>query len=152
MSIQKITHRLDKILILSGDHDLTQLLAFLLEADGFGVTVSPTLDLAMQTLLKGQPEAILFDLHFEAGNAFSLLQFIQQIWPAIPIFTLVGSEFRELAERSLGAGAQGYLLKPVDYRGIRRLLGGSSGGQTQPETQRNTVQSPLPRKERVLCS
>ena len=143
MSARKTTRRLDRVLIVSRDDDLNLLLEFLLEADGFQVAVSRTPELAIQTLLRDQPEAIFFDLHFQGGNSSSLLEFIQQTCPSISIFTVVRPEFSALGEKSLRAGAQGYLLTPVDYRGMKMLLGGNSGG---PETSGRSIS-----QERIFC-
>ncbi len=76
MSGRKSTGQLNNVLIVSSDDDLNLLLSFLLEADGFQVAVSKTPELAMQTLLRDQPEAMFFDL--QGGNSWRLLEFIQQ--------------------------------------------------------------------------
>jgi DNA-binding NtrC family response regulator len=126
VSARKTTRRSNKVLIVRGDDDLRLLLQFLLEADGFQVAVSRTPELAMQTLLRDQPEAIFFDLH---GNSLSLLEFIQQTCPTISIFTVVRSEHSALAGRSVHGGAQAFLSTPVDYRGVKTLLEGSSAAR-----------------------
>jgi DNA-binding NtrC family response regulator len=121
----KTTRNPDRVLIVSDDDDLNLLLEFLLEADGFQVTVSTTPEHAMQTVLNDQPEAIFFDLNFQRGNSLSLLEFIQEACPDMATFTVARPELRGLAEESLHAGAQGFLMTPVDYRSVKTLLGGS---------------------------
>ena len=127
---RKTTCKRDRVLIVSDDDDLNLLLEFLLEADGFQVAVSITPRLAMQTLLKDQPEAIFFDLNFQGGNSLSLLEFIQEACPDTATFTVVRPELRTWAEQSLHTGSQGFLMTPVDYRSVRTLLGGSQSAQT----------------------
>ena len=120
------TLRLNRLLIVSRDEDLSLLLQFLLQADGRQVAVSRTPELAMQTLLRDQPEGIFFDLDFHSS---SFLEFIQRTCPSISIFTVVRPEFSAWAETTLRAGAQGFLSTPVDYRGVKTLLEGSSAGR-----------------------
>jgi len=129
VSARKTTRNPDRVLIVSDDDDLNLLLEFLLEEDGFQVAVSSTPELAMQTLLNDKPEAIFFDLNFQGGNSLSLLEFIQEACPNIATFTVVRPELRALAEQFLSAGAQGFLMTPVDYRSVKRLLGGSQTAQ-----------------------
>lgn len=126
VSARKTTRNPDRVLIVSDDDDLNLLLEFLLEEDGFQVAVSSTPELAMQTLLNDKPEAIFFDLNFQGGNSLSLLEFIQEACPNIATFTVVRPELRALAERT---GAQGFLMTPVDYRSVKRLLGRSQTAQ-----------------------
>ncbi|HEU0008056.1 MAG TPA: response regulator [Terriglobia bacterium] len=129
MSARKTMQNPNKVLIVSDDDDLNLLLEFLLEEDGFQVAVSTTPELAMQALLSDQPEAIFFDLDFQGGNSLSLLESIQEACPDISTFTVARPELRALAEQSLHTGAQGFLMTPVDYRSVKKLLGGNQTAQ-----------------------
>ena len=125
MSARKTARIPDRVLIVSDDEDLNLLLEFLLEADGFQVAVSTTPELAMQTVFNDQPEALFFDLNFQGGNSLSLLEFIQEACPDMSTFTVLRPELRGLAAESLCMGAQGFLMKPVDYQSVKTLLRGS---------------------------
>src|SRR6188474_3033296 len=81
------TRQLNRVLIVSNDDDLNLLLPFLLETDGFQVSVARTPDIAMQALLRHSPEAIFFDLNFQDGNNLNFLEFVQEACPEISIFT-----------------------------------------------------------------
>lgn len=125
MSTRK--RRVKKVLIVSSDDKLSLLLEFLLRADGFQVVISKTTDLAIQSLLLDRPQAILFDLQSQQDNwSLNPIEFIQHTWPKISIFTVVRPEHTGLAKQSLRRGAQGFLITPVDYRGVKALLGGSA--------------------------
>ena len=130
------TLRLNRLLIVSRDEDLSLLLQFLLQADGRQVAVSRTPELAMQTLLRDQPEGIFFDLDFHSS---SLLEFIQRTCPSISIFTVVRSEFSAWAEKTLRMGAQDFLSTPVDYRGVKTLLEGISAGRRRRSSNSSAV-------------
>lgn len=133
MSARK--RRVKKVLIVSSDDNLSLLLEFLLQAEGFQVVISKTTDLAIQALLLDRPEAILFDLHSQQNNwSLNPVEFIQQTCPTISIFTVVRPEHTELAKQSLRRGAQGFLLTPVDYRGVKSLLGASSRRRRPADT------------------
>ena len=131
MSAERIPRRLNRVLIVSSDDDLNLLLQFLLETDGFQVSVCRTSDIAMRTLLQHPPQAIFVDLSFQDGNSISFLEFVQESCPDISIFSVVRPECRTLAEKSLQGVAQGCLLTPVDYRGVKKLLAGGSIGRKQ---------------------
>ena len=137
MSAERIPQRLNRVLIVSTDDDLNLLLQFLLETDGFQVTVSKTPDIAMQTLLTHPPRAIFFDLSFQDGKTLSLLEFIQDTFPKISIFTVVRPELRALAEKSLQKAVQGYLSTPVDYRGVKNLLAAPGRRKEAPMARSN---------------
>jgi len=122
VSAERVPPTLNRVLIVSADDDLNLLLQFLLETDGFQVSVSKTPDTAMQTLLTHPPKAIFFDLSFQDGKTLKLLEFIQDTFPKISIFTVVRPELRTWAETSLETAVQGCLSTPVDYRGVKNLL------------------------------
>ena len=145
VSAERIPRRLNRVLIVSNDDDLNLLLPFLLETDGFQVSVARTPDIAMQALLRHSPEAIFFDLSFQDGNSLSFLEFVQEACPEISIFTVVKPECLPQADKCLQtmAQTQGCLLTPVDYRGVKNLLAEGS-------TRRNK-DSPAPRQPNCLC-
>ena len=143
MSVRQMSPHRNRVLIVSADSDLNLLLNFLLEVDGFQVSVSTTPGTAIESLFTDQPEAIFFDLGFQGVNNLFFLHSIQQACPDTPLYTIVRRELHRLAEKSLRAGARGYLLTPVDYRDVKQLLGGTSRGRTQAaaEAHRNTTPS-----------
>ena len=137
VSAERIPHRLNRVLIVSNDDDLNLLLPFLLETDGFQVSVAKTPDIAMQALLRHPPEAIFFDLNFQDGKSLSFLEFVQEACPEISIFTVVRPECLHTGRQILQTmpQTQGCLLTPVDYRGVKNLLaGGPTGHKQRPLT------------------
>jgi len=134
-----IPGRLNRVLIVSNDDDLNLLLPFLLETDGFQVSVARAPDIAMQELLRHSPEAIFFDLNFQDGKSLSFLEFVQEACPDISIFTVLRPECLTQADKCLQAipQTQGCLLTPVDYRGVINLLARSSTGHKQRPLLRN---------------
>jgi CheY-like chemotaxis protein len=133
VSAERISRRLNRVLIVSNDDDLNLLLPFLLETDGVQVSVARTPNIAMQALLRHSPEAIFFGLDFQDGDSLSFLEFVQEACPEISIFTVVRPECLAQADKCLQAMAQtqGCLLTPVDYRGVKTLLAGGSTGHKQ---------------------
>ena len=120
MGESKLRRKLHSALIVSDDEHLSLLLSFLLEAEAVQVRSSRILELTIRGLSKDQPNSIFLDLG--DGSSWRLLEFIKQRWPQISLFTVAKPELRALAERSLQVGAQGYLLTPVDYRGVQGIL------------------------------
>ena len=87
------------------------------------------------------PEAIFFDLSFQDGKTLSFLEFIQDTFPKISIFTVVRPEQRAWADKSLETAVQGCLSTPVDYRGVKNLLAGASACKQRPTYRRSNPAS-----------
>ena len=131
VSAQSIADGLTQVMIVSSDENLTQLLEFLLEEDGFQA-VSKKPEFAIDSLLQDQPEAVFFDLACD----LSLLDFIQQACPSTSIFTVQRSE---LSFSGLGKGVRGFVSTPVDYRGVKKLLSGNLNGPRPSSLRRESV-------------
>lgn len=147
MHTGRIRERIKKVLIVTSDENLSLLLGFLLDTDGFQVAVSQSPDLAVQTLLKDAPDAIFLDLHVQGGNSSLLLEFIRQTFPTVSIFTVVRPEFRSPMEEWRGAH-QDCILTPIDYHGVRALLGRCS----QPRQTRRRLPLTAETQTRSDCS
>src|SRR5262249_36526738 len=111
-----------RVLVLAEENENGDFLSFLLNAGGFGVTVSRSSDETMRSLLRGQPEAVVVDLASKTGNNSLKIEFIRKGWPGIPIITLVPPECLQLGEESVKSGATGYLTKPLDFSEMKGLL------------------------------
>src|SRR5262245_34500587 len=114
------SRRRHRVLVLAEDNG--DFLSFLLNAGGFGVTVSRSSDETMRSLLRGQAEAVVVDLQSKTRNNSLKIEFIRKGWPGIPIITLVPPECLQLGEESVKSGATRFLTKPLDFSEMKGLL------------------------------
>jgi DNA-binding NtrC family response regulator len=67
-------------------------------------------------------KTLLLDLHLPTANAMRLLKTIRGAWPQVVVITMVESACRELAAESIGVGANGFVIEPLDFQILRKLL------------------------------
>lgn len=122
------------ILIVDDDMDFVRALNIRLRANGYQVTFAADGYSALTTARKKEPDLILLDLGLPAGDGFAVMErlsFISSI-AFTPIIVLTAREPMTNRERSLAAGAEAFLQKPVDndvlLAAIRKALGESDPG------------------------
>jgi CheY-like chemotaxis protein len=113
-----------KVLILSVEPDMRNLLKTLIELWGFETTVSDCLENSLSIVENEQPCLILLDsvLPFEEH-----LENIRQLRrrkssKKIPIIVLSGFSQPQFKNLSLAVGADGFLVKPIDFDLLETFL------------------------------
>jgi len=119
------------ILVVDDDVDILEILALLLEVQGFRVVTARNGDEAVKRLAQeGSISLILLDLMMPGidGEQF-LLWLRRNVHPRIPVVVLSGHGHAQ--DRAAELGANGCLAKPVDLeelvRTIRRLVRQGNG-------------------------
>lgn len=104
------------ILLVEDDQSLSALILDELEAEGFQLMATATLEEAQQQLSLSQPDLVITDLRLPDGHGMSLVKHIMQLEeskrPSIIVITAFGS-VRQAVE-ALQAGADDFLTKPLD--------------------------------------
>ncbi|MFB0949964.1 MAG: sigma-54 dependent transcriptional regulator, partial [Halioglobus sp.] len=91
-----------------------------------------TLEEAKELVARVQPDLCLTDMRLPDGNGISLVQYIQQEFPHIPVAMITAHGSVETAISALKAGAFDFISKPVELENLRRLI--SSALQLQADT------------------
>src|SRR3954453_15785289 len=121
-----------RALLLVDDHSiLREGVAHLIDRDGdlkvCGQADTPSRALAAANALK--PDLIVVDIALKGGHGLEIIKRIGAANPRTPILVLSVQDETLFAERSLRAGARGYVMKkaPIDelMTAIRRVLRGS---------------------------
>ncbi|MEA3309896.1 MAG: response regulator, partial [Chloroflexota bacterium] len=60
------------------------------------------------------PDLILVDLHMPHLNGFEVTTRLKALLPQVPVVALTADVTRNVRERALAAGCDGYLSKPID--------------------------------------
>jgi CheY-like chemotaxis protein len=112
------------VLIIDDNADAAESLAMLLRDMGHRVTVALSGDAALAAVRSSRPEVIFLDLVLGDIEGWELAQLLKKEpgmeSTRILALTAYGSEFDRL--RSLQAGCEAHLVKPVAPRVLERLL------------------------------
>ncbi|HEV7745378.1 MAG TPA: response regulator [Pyrinomonadaceae bacterium] len=103
-----------RILITEDDLDTRTLLEFLLDGAGHEVTSTSSLEEALTAAKVGGFDLYLLDNWLAASSGIELCEKLREFDLLTPILFCSGAAYEKDKENALRAGAQGYLVKPVD--------------------------------------
>jgi len=104
------------ILYVEDNQDNRTLVRRILQSEGFQVIEAEDATAAMQALNCHQPDLILMDINMPEVDGYSLTAHLK-LRPElkkVPIIALTANVMRGDRERSLDAGCDGYIQKPID--------------------------------------
>ena len=77
---------------------------------------------AVETVEKEPFDLVLMDLKMPVMDGLTAVKKIREKGIDIPIFMLTADAFRDSEEKAIKAGADGYLVKPVDFKQLCKAL------------------------------
>jgi two-component system cell cycle response regulator DivK len=104
------------ILYVEDNQDNRSLVRRVLEAEGYRVLEAATATNALGALADGNPDVILMDINMPDIDGYTLTSQIRSM-PAhkhVPIIAVTANVMRGDREKSLEAGCDGYIQKPID--------------------------------------
>ncbi len=102
------------ITIVDDDSGVRNALQRLLRSAGFSVESFSSGEDFIRRLPARKPDCLLLDLHLPALNGFEVLRQLMILGAKFPVIVITGGDAPGMAERTLAAGASGYLLKPLE--------------------------------------
>jgi two-component system cell cycle response regulator DivK len=104
------------ILYVEDNPDNRNLLRRILMAEGFEITLAETANQAFQILETLRPDIILTDINMPDMDGYTLTAKIRAMpnMTGIPIVALTANVMKGDKEKSLEAGCDGYIQKPID--------------------------------------
>lgn len=115
-----------KILHVEDNFDNRLLVRRLLMASGFEVIEAENATQAMDLLRSTRPDLILMDINMPDVDGYTLTQELKSL-PAlkdVPIIAITANVMKGDRERTLQAGCDGYIEKPIDVdRFIDQIVG-----------------------------
>lgn len=121
-----------RILITEDDSDTRTLLEFLLDGAGHDVTSTSSSEEALSAAKIERFDLYLLDNWLAASSGIELCQKLREFDLRTPILFCSGAAYERDKENALQAGAQGYLVKPVDsdllIAEVSRLINESHDG------------------------
>jgi len=104
------------ILYIEDNFDNRMLVRRVLAAEGYEVFEAEDAGSALEWLKTGRPDMILIDINMPDMDGYTLTSRIRALegFAEIPIVALTANVMRGDREKSLEAGCDGYIQKPVD--------------------------------------
>jgi len=105
-----------KILYVEDTFENRMLIRRILQAEGFTVLEAENAKHALQVLELETPDLILMDINMPDMDGYTLTAHLRTIpkLMEIPIVALTANVMRGDRERTLAAGCNGYIQKPID--------------------------------------
>jgi DNA-binding response OmpR family regulator len=127
---QVILTTVKKILIVEDDLELLRGLSRRLKANGYNTVVATDGVTAVSVALKELPDVILLDIGLPAGDGFTVMERLKSHdkLRRVPIIVITARDPLTTRNRALSAGAQAFLLKPVDNDRLLATIQKASGG------------------------
>lgn len=110
------------VLFVDDDVNLQQAMGRFLSREGFEVTICGSVSEAMTRFYTLRPEVVLLDLHLGDGTALDLIGPWHTAQPDTPIVMLTGDSEIDQVVATIKAGAEQFLVKPVDLPLLSQLL------------------------------
>jgi two-component system cell cycle response regulator DivK len=104
------------ILYVEDNADNRLLIRRILQAEGFNMLEAPNAAQALQVVQDQPPDLILMDISMPDVDGYTLTARFKKMpeLKAVPVIALTANVMRGDRERSLEAGCDGYIQKPID--------------------------------------
>jgi phosphoribosyl 1,2-cyclic phosphodiesterase/ActR/RegA family two-component response regulator len=116
------SNRMPRVLIIEDDPDSRHALADLFAREAWKVLQAPDGDVGIELALRNRPELILCDLLMPKSNGFQVCRAIRKQLQPTKIIVVSGRDYGVDKISALQAGADEYLLKPVNWELLSRTI------------------------------
>ena len=113
-----------KVLYVEDNYENRVLIRRILVAEGFTVLEAASAIEALNLLQRERPDLILMDINMPEVDGYQLTTHIKQIpeMSRVPVIALTANVMKGDRERTLEAGCDGYIQKPVDVDDFPRQI------------------------------
>ena len=112
----------EKILVVDDDKNICELLRLYLVKEGYSVTMAHDGEAALTDFDKLHPDLVLLDVMMPVMDGLSATRVIRVLdredAKTIPIIAMTANAFAEDARRSMEAGMNAHLAKPLDMKKV----------------------------------
>jgi len=112
------------ILYIEDNPDNRILIRRVLEAEGYSVIEAPNARVALSKLEQRNPDLILMDINMPDVDGYTLTTKIRSMpkHTRVPIVAVTANVMRGDREKSLEAGCDGYIQKPIDIDNLPKQI------------------------------
>lgn len=111
-----------RALVIDDEPDIRELLEITLGRMQIATDSAANLQQAKDFLASAHYDLCLTDMHLPDGNGLELVEFIQQLYPGLPVAVITAHGSVDTAIESMKAGAFDFISKPVDLTILRKLV------------------------------
>ena len=113
---QHMSEKSVMVLYVEDNYDNRVLIRRVLESEGYKMCEASTADGAFEQLEAHNPDIILMDINMPEMDGYTLTAKIKEVakYKDIPVIAVTANVMRGDKERSLKAGCDGYIQKPID--------------------------------------
>lgn len=111
-----------RALVIDDEPDIRELLEITLGRMQIATDSAANLQQAKDFLGGTHYDLCLTDMHLPDGNGLELVEFIQQLYPGLPVAVITAHGSVDTAIESMKAGAFDFISKPVDLTVLRKLV------------------------------
>ncbi|HEV8141884.1 MAG TPA: response regulator [Methylomirabilota bacterium] len=121
-----------QVLVVDDDREACELFATILGYCGALVTTCTSADSGLATIARVVPDVIVCDIVMADHDGFWFLSSLRQTpgGAIVPVIAVTGYDDTHTAERTLSAGFNGHVRKPVDPWELARLVGALARGRS----------------------
>jgi DNA-binding NtrC family response regulator len=110
------------VLLVEDDAAVRTAVARFLRAKGYQVSEVCRVAEAVEAVRARPPEVVLADYRLPDGTALDLLPRVRELEPELPVIVLTGHASVDLAVSAIKAGAEHFLVKPVEMPALALVL------------------------------
>ncbi len=114
--------RPSRVMIVEDDDECAHALKAAVETLGYEVVLAHDAPVAFEVASLFEPDALLVDIGLPSLDGWELTRRIRERVGDVPIIAVTGQTSLDDERRSLEAGCDSHLAKPVDLAALRRLL------------------------------
>ena len=104
---------MQQILVIEDEEGTVELVEFILEQAGYGVTSARTGAAALQALAEAEPALALLDINMPGMSGLEVLKIVRRdMHLTFPILMMTAIGDVQMVKTALEGGANGYVLKP----------------------------------------
>ena len=111
----------ERILVVDDDPGLSEVLALLLDREGYVVESAGTVKRAFERLA-ASPDLVITDLKLPDGTGLDVIAGVRARRPRLPIIMITSYSSMESAIEALRAGASDYVIKPFKNEELLRAI------------------------------
>jgi len=126
--LKKVNHVLERktgsVLVVDDEPIIRDLLAHILQREGFEVAVAANGVEAMDLMAQQKVSLVITDLMMPEMDGMELLVQVKDKFPGVRVILITGKRSEKAREDAIAAGADGYITKPFKNIEIARKLEG----------------------------
>jgi DNA-binding NarL/FixJ family response regulator len=131
-----------KILCIENDPEVARVIAQQLIQRGFEVLISYEGQEGFITILKGIPDLVLCDIGVSGMSGFEVLARLNELSPKqerVPFVFLSARVNRDLKLRARRLGANDFVVKPIDFEILHKIIDAQLSAPSRHERQRRSA-------------